>query len=551
MTHKCAIKSDSLWLGTIAYLALPIGIFAIGWLNPVWAILLIASLAVGMYFRTKPEEEISPSVPMWSLLLLACGCIALCVFAGVGGFAYQDGDYFKHNSVVTDLFRRDWPVAYQIEHGGTKHPVALIYYFAYYLPPALIGKLAGWEALRYAMVLWTASGLFLMCLWCLKFTNGALWSPLVFLAFGGFDVLGMALEMKVFHWMPDLWIEHRQMEWWTGFSFGNYSSLSNHLFWAPQHAIPGWLITAATLHRIRSGTLAGCALFVAMSTLWSPFIAIGLIPIGMVGFVIARGKGTFDYSNLASIPLFIIGGLFIAARGVPNIPFSEIPNDWNDLNPLKLGFTFGLEVLPWGLLLLWSYRADKANRLILTSCVIFLAILPIWKMGTFNDLMMRASLPAFTALTLLFLHAVVRESGLWKKIALITLIFGSGGLAFDVIRHVEFLGSRAAQIDFTSPSKVPSLPATPDLSGLLDQYLGSPESTFNRHLARPLPLVNDSVPYNGEAPPEGVIAKQNRMQLDLRHRFDHGERSLDFLREYGTISYYQGDLWESMLAFET
>jgi hypothetical protein len=552
MSRKCQIDSHTLWLLTLSYLALPVAIFAAGWLQLPYAAIAIISLAAGLWFRGKRTEEIPVAVPFWQLLLIAIGCVALCILAGVGGFGYQDGDYFKHNAIVADLFRRDWPVAYSIEHGGSAHPAALVYYLAYYLPPALVGKIAGWEALRYALVIWTACGLFITSLWCLRFSRGALWAPLAFLAFGGLDVFGMFLGIRAWSWMPELWFEHRQMEWWTGFSFGNYPSHSCHLFWAPQHALSAWLATAALFYRIRSRTLAGCLFLAALTPLWSPLVSLGLLPVGLAGILITKGKGTFSHSNLAALPLLGMSCLYFAARGMPEIPFTPIPFGWNNPAPLKLAVTFILEVLPWALLLFVSTKASpKASLAIILPAVIFLAILPLWRIGAYNDLMMRASLPAFSLLSFLILHKWIGASSRWKKTALVILIAGSGGLVFDVIRHIELGGGRANQTDFSSPDKVPILPATPDLLDLLGQYLGSPRAVFFDKLTRPLPAVGDPVNYDRKVPPPGAIESQDRTQKNLRHRFAQGERSMEFLRQYSTLSYYQGDLWEAILGLET
>jgi len=203
------------------------------------------------------------------------------------------------------------------------------------------------------------------------------------------------------------------------------------------------------------------------------------------------------------------------------------------------------------LLLLWCRQAGKFSKPLGIACAVFLAVLPFWRIGAFNDLMMRASLPAFVMLSLLLLQAVGEQSRKWQKVALAMLILGSGGLAFDVTRHIEFKRGPASQTDFTSPAKVPPMPLAPDLTGLLDQYLGTQEAPFVRIFARPLPRVNDPITYNKEAPPAGVMEKQNQIQRDLRDRFERGERSMEFLQQYGTVSYIQGEMWESVLAFET
>lgn len=552
MKCACRIGSRTIWLATLLYLALPVAIFALGWLKLPFALILLAILGTGILLSNKREEESPVTMPIWSLLLLAAGCVGLCLLSGVGGFTYQDGDYFKHNAIIADLFRREWPVAYSIDYGGSVHQTALVYYLAYYLPPALVGKIAGWEALRFALVLWTACGLFITSLWCLRFSRGSLWAPLAFLAFGGLDVLGMFLGIKAWPWMPELWIAHRQMEWWAGFSFGNYPSHSSHFFWAPQHALAGWLITAAVFHRIRAGTLEGCLFLAALAPLWSPLVGIGLLPIGLAGLLATRGRGAFSHANLAAIPLFAAIGLYFTARGMPDIPFTPIPFGWNTPSPLKIIVTFALEVLPWALLLLISSKAlPKPGLTIILPGIIFLALLPLWRIGAFNDLMMRASLPTFTLLSLLLLQKSVNASKRWNKAALAVLIAGSGGLAFDIIRHVEYSGDKASQTDFSSPDKIPILPITPDLTDLLNQYLGSPKSLFFQNLARPLPTVTYPVAYNRDLPPPGAIESQDRLQKSLRRRFEQGERSVDFLREYSTLCYYQGDRWDSLLALET
>jgi hypothetical protein len=281
-------------------------------------------------------------------------------------------------------------------------------------------------------------------------------------------------------------------------------------------------------------------------------VGLGLIPIGLAGLLTTRGKGAFSYANLAAIPSLAAIGLYFAARGVPEIPFTPVPFIWNNPAPLKLVVTFALEVLPWALLLLISSKAYPKDSLkIILPSIVFLAVLPLWRIGTFNDLMMRASLPAFTFLSFLLLQKSVNASKRWRKTALVLLIAGSGGLAFDCIRHIEFTGDKASQTDFSSPDKVPMLPTTPDLSDLLGQYLGSSKAAFFQKLARPLPSVTDPVPYNRDVPPPGAIESQDRLQKSLRHRFEQGERSVDFLREYSTLCYYQGDRWDSVLALET
>jgi hypothetical protein len=291
-----------------------------------------------------------------------------------------------------------------------------------------------------------------------------------------------------------------------------------------------------------------------VAALWSPLVGLGLLPVILAGLIVTRGKGSLAASNIAAIPLLAVIGLFFSARGLSGVHLSPIPFGWNDLSMPKLVMTFALEVLPWMLLLLVAplkTPTGKSDRMMVLTCVFFLALLPLWRVGMYNDLMMRTSLPAFAVLAFHLLQKACQASVRWKKTALAILVAGSGGFILDLYRHIEFNGSGSNQIEFASPAKIPILPATPDLAGLLAQYLGSPEAGFFRILARPWPAVSDPVPYDQTAPPPGAIESQDRLQKSLRHRFEQGERSQEILREYATLCYYQRDLWDSLLALDT
>lgn len=62
------------------------------------------------------------------------------IFSGIGGLAYQDyWDHAFRNAVFNDLVNHSWPVTETID-GKIE---LLCYYFAFWLPAAIVAKLTG------------------------------------------------------------------------------------------------------------------------------------------------------------------------------------------------------------------------------------------------------------------------------------------------------------------------------------------------------------------------------------------------------------------------
>ncbi len=137
---------------------------------------------------------------------------------------WQQGDWLKHNVVLADLIRQQWPVLYLPER-------ALVYYLAYYLAPALVGKIGGWHLAYVALGIETWALYFLAALWVLKLLgrHGRI-GLVVFCFFSGLDVVG---NWYAFHsWTHD--------PWWSRLQ---YSSPALLVMFVPQHIIIGWLGT--------------------------------------------------------------------------------------------------------------------------------------------------------------------------------------------------------------------------------------------------------------------------------------------------------------------
>jgi hypothetical protein len=136
------------------------------------------------------KEQVQPNWPVLRLhhiILLLLTALLLLGMSGVGGYGYQDTDWLKHNAVLKDLIERPWPVVYRL--GGQDVP--LVYYVAFYLPAAFLGKLGGWFLANQVLFGWSLIGLILVMLWFLILNQRAAFTVvLLFVMFSGLDIIG-------------------------------------------------------------------------------------------------------------------------------------------------------------------------------------------------------------------------------------------------------------------------------------------------------------------------------------------------------------------------
>jgi len=142
---RLASLRAGLILPTLAYLALPLALFLVGFLKlrlgvPLTLGLAAACRAVWRNWHACPPNpilrasRISQRQSLAVLLLL----LALLCTTGAGGAGPQTWDWAKHNAIFKDLIDQTWPVRCSIQGD----PVNLVYY----LHASLVGKHAGRKA---------------------------------------------------------------------------------------------------------------------------------------------------------------------------------------------------------------------------------------------------------------------------------------------------------------------------------------------------------------------------------------------------------------------
>ncbi len=335
------LQGPARWLivATLSYLALPVLIFCLGWLKLSWSIPLTLLLLGGLWLVLadfRRETHMTQSLTAWFSRVsrrAVVGTVAVCTFlvliSGVGGYGYQTGDWTKHEILLKDLVDYPWPVYY--DYYG--EPVGLVYYIAYYLPAALLGKVGGILLANQFLVVWTLIGLILAVCWFALLINRSLATGLtLFVFFSGVSSIGFllrfAMPVAILAGAPDLntsvWETHPAL-WAANWQ---YSPHVRGLFWVPQHVLPGWLITGMVLFTLfTTNTRRSLYLLWALSALWSPFITIGLAPLLLADLLpransrfVERVRAYWSLPNAVGLVLFALMGIFYATKLTPLTP---------------------------------------------------------------------------------------------------------------------------------------------------------------------------------------------------------------------------------------
>ena len=257
-----------------------------------------------------------------------------------------------------------------------------------------MGRLAGVKLADGFLYLWTFAGTLLFLLQVMA--GESRWRSLALIAvtvvlFSGMDVLGNPSSLL------DI-TSHK--EWWAGLY--QYSSDSTLLFWVPNHALPGWL-SIALIYRCRDDPrfLAIAAWLGTLTLLWAPLVSIGLLPFFAALAWRSFGRGSwpslFSVCNLVAGPLVVAGTVVYVTIAAATINGPNYGGEIPLLPQVVIYFAFLLVEFAVLCYLLVRNFNDGIDPLFFGAAVAVLIVLPLFKYGPNNDLVMRSSIPALAA----------------------------------------------------------------------------------------------------------------------------------------------------------
>lgn len=510
-----------LLLFTIAYLLLPHLIFILGWVSPAIALPVTAVLFFlgwKIVAITQVDDTMAQSLAIskkQTFYLLAI-CAALVAFAGIGELLWQRDDFFKHNLIFSDLLRNNWPVTYATS-GQTD---VLTYYLGWYMMPAAVGKLWGSWATALTSFLWTVAGLLLFFLWLkalLKTNRVLLW--VVFLGISGFEFLWVAghFAYYVLKYFPQYDLltllkgtfTYTRSELITPAFNQNIPSFFVAFLSAPQHVLPGFLASAtivyAIINKLPFRYTAGIG---ALTVFWSPLVCIGLLPFVIYHLYTDR-KQVFDKVSIWCYVFCTIILFFTVSYLAAHAPLSQAGFVWQISGNAWWFYTLVFIALKFGVIFLYLFIKDKqldfigSYRILGYISLVGLIALSFYKLGAYNDLIARASIPFYFVLLLwgvFFLQKISTQK--LKKYRVVWLIVGLMLLprlwqVYKTAANTPQMATKKYKIadvphDFTilnhnewllavKPEYVKDYLIADDIS---QQYLGSTQSFFYVYLAK-------------------------------------------------------------------
>ncbi len=427
-------------------LGLPFIVFAIGWLKWYWAIVAVIAtivcIYVGAFYKktaTPADEQERKQLEIHmkkGILLLLIAIAMIWVWqSGIGGFWAQSKDYPWRNAIFRDIVLRDWPVYYEMYDG------ALCYYIAFWLVPALAGKLAllmgandvvAFQVASVAIYIWSVVlivNLFLLLITLFRANTSKrqLFVLLGFVFFSGLDILGSIepLGANLYH-----------LEWWA--NLYQYSSFSTCLFWVFNQSIIPWMAFACLLQEKTVHNYV----FLGMMCLFSgplPFIGffIFCISLGVIKALEAikmkKGKdyikAMISVSNVVAVLfIFIFVGSYLLSNSAiagggtlrleENVAIADVSvqsagaNNEISLNSLLNYIKFVM--FEFGFYALLVMRKNYKNPLFYVT-VACLLLFPFLKIGNGYDFPMRASIPALFYIYYLVIKFFLEEKKLLNR----------------------------------------------------------------------------------------------------------------------------------------
>ena len=445
----------------IVYLLLPVVIWLASWFD--WWVGLPAVALLACAFRRPLSGSWKPPPPSATVAAVLAAAAVLVMMTAAGGVfdVHNRPDWQDHRVKLVDLGRSSpayladplAPWRTRAEPAPATPPL-LRYYLGWYMAPGLAARWWGPAALNWAVPLWTWAGAALMALLFTRRRRGrdAVLAFAVLFFFNGMDFVRVPVtEGK--EWI-DRYVE---INGWPAFVLQEerpfaLTSRFNDLLWAPQHLFPAGLGALLCLQlRRHPRFLAVLGVLLAAAAFWSPFVAVGLLPLLAVVLWENGVRPLLRWPNLCLAgPLFGLVALYLTA-GTLDFPRGWIweTYDWPELTRRLLVF-YLTEFLLLALLLLAVRPALRREPFFIVA-VATLLLLPVYCYNDLNAIYARGAVPSHLLLSWFCAGAVTRRSraavrrggGRRAAFAGLALVLGVGAItpAADLARSLGEHGS--------------------------------------------------------------------------------------------------------------
>lgn len=404
-----------MFIFALLYLATPVFMILFTFFSMPFVVLSAIAIVILIFclHKTHKVDSNLPPKPLaeyWPLLLIA---LLAAYYSVVVGF--DAPDWKNHFAISNSLIENTWPPVIEVD-GQTWF---LRYYLSWFVPSALFAKIFGSQAITSAMFAWQFAGMLIALLLLFQNLHRArhlLLAALVFFLFSGIDLVGAYLinSHHLKHITPS-WINS-----WAGTNLFIILPNLTVLQHSPHHAIAAFVSTSLIFCNRRLG-LQYSAFILVITTMWSPFCAVGLLPLVALSLYKDDFKTALTPQNLLAAPLLAIPIVLYLTQGTELIPHMFAWQHASFYFPYFVLFCVFEFLLILGI---FCYLMKKERSLIVTLGV-FLTLLCTYSVGLYADLLIRAAMPAVVIMSVLMLKALLANEGWRRKVLVAHIIIGA------------------------------------------------------------------------------------------------------------------------------
>lgn len=422
------IRTKYIRIAGLFYLFIPVLIFFLGWLHWYLSVPLCLLMFFCLYKTILSTDGTILSMSWQKLFFILLILLCWSVLSGVGRYVWQNEDHYWRNAIFNDLVNYDWPVI----NGN----YSLCYYFGYWLPAALMGKLFSSIAVgNVFLLLWTWLGMsffyFLISDYLKKVKIGILF---ILIFFSGIDLFGYsALYLKTHSFSNLLWdlttFPHLE---WSHIPF-QASSISTLLFWVFNQAVP-FFVGMMLLLLNKNWKFAPFQY--SLLLIFSPFPFVGFAPVMVYWGIKERQKtgwGTFlkknlTLENLAAILIILTVGLFYLSNIAAGESGFRTPTS-------KYLFYLLTQYVIYFFFILKANGRDPLLWIMFVTCL----VLSLVNLGESTDFCMRTNIPLTIYLMLLVMKYIYTINIAKRVKTLLIIVFMLGAITpfFEIARTIR------------------------------------------------------------------------------------------------------------------
>ena len=416
-------------------LSLPVFVLLFSFCSIYYVILSSCCVTALVYilYRQHVKQEKQHHTLHWRHLVLLVIVVFIVWFCTGSVFVT---DWYKHYVLFNVLHAETWPPLPILN----EQPHLLRYALGWYMLPALATKIGGLATLQGAIVIWSSLCLFtaLFITWRgVTHTWHMCIAVLIFFCFSGVDFLGAWLTGFTHDFFSP------KLQWW--FHDNSFKPNLFSIIWVPQHALAAWL-GLALFWRERQQAVRHSALLLLVVAMWSPFVAVGLLPIALWQWRQEGLRAVLTPTNLLLTPLLAVPLLTYLTQDTGQIP--TVIAHWRLKNFAYLALFWLCEFILPVAVLWWAMRRERALLSILCVTLMFMCLLMV---GISDDLFRRGTIPALTLLAIMAAETLLHQRR--GRILLSScLLLGGAAVFFTFVSEVVLNKQRlriSPDINFT------------------------------------------------------------------------------------------------------